>query len=475
MNMRCPANRYVNIFSRWVFIILAAAFLHPVDGLAQDSVLDGPVYVVQEGDTLWSIAMRFGVSLDELSAYNQITNADQVGVGARLVIPGFEGVSGELNTAEVGLGENLLSLSRKYQVGEEDLARLNHLTSPAELFVGRSLILPVTDGAQLPSRRVSLAPGLSTLELAVLVGQNPWKIANLNYLAGPSHALPGDIFHLPGEPSGGPGALPSEIQMLQLNPTPLIQGKAVTIHLEGPSGLTISGSLLQHTFDFFNQGDGNYYAIQGVHAMTEPGLYPLVIQGTLSSGAAFNISQPVFIRAGDYPMDPVLVVSPETIDPTVTRPEDAQWTNLAQPVTPQKQWQGMFSAPVPKDFAECWPSLFGNRRSYNGSAYTYFHTGLDFCGGIGTEIYAPASGTVVFTGPLTVRGNATMIDHGWGVYSGYMHQSEIKVAVGEKVASGQLIGLIGNTGRVTGPHLHFEVWVGGVQVDPMDWLQQEFP
>ena len=130
---------------------------------------------------------------------------------------------------------------------------------------------------------------------------------------------------------------------------------------------------------------------------------------------------------------------------------------------------------MPKDFAECWPSQFGNPRSYNGSAYNFFHTGLDFCGGVGTEIYAPADGTVVFAGPLTVRGNATMIDHGWGVYSGYMHQSEIKVSAGDKVEAGQLIGLVGNTGRVTGPHLHFEIWAGGVQIDPMDWLEQEFP
>jgi murein DD-endopeptidase MepM/ murein hydrolase activator NlpD len=81
----------------------------------------------------------------------------------------------------------------------------------------------------------------------------------------------------------------------------------------------------------------------------------------------------------------------------------------------------------------------------------------------------------VFAGPLTVRGNATVIDHGQGVYTGYLHQSEILVSVGEMVEPGQIIGKVGGTGRVTGPHLHWEVWVGGVQVEPMDWLEQEFP
>jgi len=82
---------------------------------------------------------------------------------------------------------------------------------------------------------------------------------------------------------------------------------------------------------------------------------------------------------------------------------------------------------------------------------------------------------VVFAGPLTVRGNATIIDHGWGVYSGYWHQKEIKVQVGDKVKAGQLIGIIGDTGRVTGPHLHFEMIVNGIQVEPVDWLNQAYP
>jgi len=151
------------------------------------------------------------------------------------------------------------------------------------------------------------------------------------------------------------------------------------------------------------------------------------------------------------------------------------WNALPVAVNLEREWDEVFQSPVNPLFAECYPSFYGNRRSYNGSPYIYFHTGLDFCGGVGSEIYAPAPGVVVYTGTLTVRGNATMIDHGWGVYTGYMHQSEILVDVGDYVEAGDLIGLVGGTGRVTGSHLHLEIWVGGVQVDPMDWLDRAYP
>jgi murein DD-endopeptidase MepM/ murein hydrolase activator NlpD len=90
-------------------------------------------------------------------------------------------------------------------------------------------------------------------------------------------------------------------------------------------------------------------------------------------------------------------------------------------------------------------------------------------------IYAPAPGRVVFAGPLEVRGNATFIDHGWGVYSAYYHQEEIQVQVGDVVEAGQIIGIVGKSGRVSGPHLHWELWVNGVPVEPLDWLARVFP
>jgi murein DD-endopeptidase MepM/ murein hydrolase activator NlpD len=138
-----------------------------------------------------------------------------------------------------------------------------------------------------------------------------------------------------------------------------------------------------------------------------------------------------------------------------------------------KLWNGAFRAPTPNPDIQA--STYGRLRSYNGSDYVYFHSGTDYSGATGVPIFAAADGVVVYTGELTVRGNATIISHGRGVYTGYWHQSEVEVSLGQTVKAGDEIGKIGATGRVTGPHLHFEVWVGSVQVDPKDWMDGMYP
>jgi murein DD-endopeptidase MepM/ murein hydrolase activator NlpD len=143
------------------------------------------------------------------------------------------------------------------------------------------------------------------------------------------------------------------------------------------------------------------------------------------------------------------------------------------PVSADKLWTRLWG--WPHDLVTNVTSEFGVYRVYNGGLAESFHYGVDFGGGALLNIYAPAPGRVVFAGPLDIRGNITIIDHGWGVYSAYLHQQEMYVRVGDVVEPGQVIGIVGKTGRVSGPHLHWEVWVGGVPVEPLDWLAQVFP
>jgi len=479
--------RIILIFLLVIGLFLPGSFVS-ANGLATGKVYqqqEGPIYIVQEGDSLWDIALRFKVSMDDLAKANAITDPSQLVVGARLVIPGLTGIQGVLTTGTVAYGETLRSLSRRYQVPVVTLSKLNHLTSPTELYAGSTLIIPEENSNAGSSRRSLLLPGQSLLEAAILQGASPWAYVLANDLSGTWGSLPGDVLHLPEQSnsetvSPGPGALPEAISTVFLAPSPMIQGDVAQIEITGTIGISLTGTLIGHDLRFFSSSPGSYTSLQGIHAMTEPGIYSLTLTGTLPSdapyfGAKFSFSQPILVSPGNYPFDPVLTVDPATIDPAVTGPEDAQWAALTATPTRQKLWEGIFASPVPAPYSDCFPSRFGDRRSYNGSSYTYFHTGLDFCGGVGTQILAPAAGRVVFAGPLTVRGNATVIDHGWGVYSAYLHQSEFQVKVGDMVQKGQVIGLIGGTGRVTGPHLHWEIWAGGVQVDPMTWLQQPYP
>jgi murein DD-endopeptidase MepM/ murein hydrolase activator NlpD len=423
---------------------------------------DQPYYVVQEGDSLWEIAARFGVTIEELQKANNIVDPGQVGVGARLIIPGVSGVSGQLSTVTISFGETLRSLSRHYEISEAALAELNHVVSPTELYAGAPLIVPLTQ--EKSDDRIShtgLISGQSVLEFAVLQDENPWSLTF-------SDGSPGTALEI------GRSGLPVEIERVDVDPLQMIQGGTTVIKVYAPPNVTIRGSLAARKLNFFAQ-DYGYVALQGIYAFIPPGLYPLILEGEFTGGEHFAFSQSVLVRDADFPYDPTLEVNPATTDPAVTEPEKQLWESLGTAVSPEKMWNGSFISPVPKDLANCWTSFFGTHRSYNSGPYDSFHSGLDFCGQVGTELYAAAPGKVVYTNTLIVRGGVVVIDHGWGVYTAYDHLSAILVQPGDIVQPGQLIGLGGATGRTTGPHLHWEVWVGGVQVNPVEWLTISFP
>ena len=435
-----------------------------------------PVYIVQPDDTLSSIAARFNITLNDLMAANDLTNPDLVVAGWQLVIPGLVGVSGVLDTTLINFGDSYRSLLRRTQISEDIFRKLNRIVSPGEFYVGSSMIIPQQqDAPQLTG--MSPAVGESLLEMAVRNNTDVWTVSGLNALTGTWAGLPGDALYAPGTGSGQTSnGLPSAFESAAIPTLPFKQGGTSEIVIKAQAGVTLGGMLADYPLHFFPMEDGSQVALQGIHAMLTPGVYPLRIDATLPDGTKQSYEQMVLVNSGYYPKDPVLTVDPTTIDPAVTEPEDKQILSFVSILSAQKLWQGMFSMPVAEP--ACIYSYFGDRRSFNGSDYIYFHAGVDY--GICSDahpydIYAPAAGIVVFDGPLTVRGNATIIDHGWGVFTGYWHQEESYVSVGQQVQPGDLIGKIGKTGRVTGPHLHWELWVNGVQVDPLDWLNQAYP
>ncbi len=116
-----------------------------------------------------------------------------------------------------------------------------------------------------------------------------------------------------------------------------------------------------------------------------------------------------------------------------------------------------------------WP-VAGPITSPFGMRWGKLHPGIDIGANMGVPIHAAAAGTIVYAGWMEGYGNLTVIDHGGGIATAYGHQSKLEVSVGQQVQQGQEIGLIGSTGFSTGPHLHFEVRVNGVPVDPMGYL-----
>lgn len=464
----------------WISILLLIALLGagnltPASAQEQSG---SPVYIVQSGDSLWSIAQQFGVPFDQLTAANNIYDATQLNAGDSLFIPGLAGYSGPVITTPLGYGETLASLSRRYTVTLETLLLLNRLTSPDELFAGINLVVPAANPAQPVGRRTTIAPGQSLLEAAAIAGSIPWALAAANHLGNTWETLPGEVLFLPSTTDDGPGGLPSPITGIEVNPLPTVQGKTTVIRIHTSDDLVLGGAWVGQDLHFFKETDNVYVALQGIHALTAPGFYPLTLEGSLADGSPFAYEQAVYVRDGGYLFEAIELppdVAEKTLDPVITGPENELWFSLTALATAEKRWDGMFLNPSPYPLSTGFPSVFGNRRSYNGSDYEYYHSGLDMFGNVGVEIFAPAAGTVVYTGTLDVRGGATVIDHGWGVYTTYMHQSEILVDVGETVTAGQVIGLVGASGRAQGPHLHFEVWVGNVAVDPLDWLTLIYP
>ena len=457
-----------------VLLVLTFSLFNPV--FARENQAGGPTYIVQAGDTLWTIARNLHISYDELLTANQLTGESSIIPGKVLEIPGLEDVSGVLSIVKVEYGESLQSISRRYDVPLDALVKLNRLTSPVELYVGVSTVLVAeTETLYQAGKRVSLAPEQSSLELAVIENLNPWDLIITNDQGGEWDLIPGEVLYVQGTDSSGPGAFPEQIQSVTYTPNRFIQGHTSVFKVKAPEGTIIQGYLGEYPLSFFSETGVNYLALQGLHAKEYLGLKPLSVFGTLPDGTPFAHTQMVQIRSGEYPYEEILNVPPKTIGVDLTDEETEFLEEFADQATGNKFWEGDFLSPVPVELSKCWVSFFGNRRSYNGSGFFYFHSGLDFCGAMGGNILAPAPGKVVFVGSQLLHGNTTMINHGWGVYTLYAHQSEFLVQEGDRVKAGDIIGRVGSTGRSTGPHLHWEIWVGGIQVDPMDWLVDSYP
>lgn len=440
---------------------------------AQDIQPSFAEYVIQPGDSLSKISQKFNISLDDLITENEISDPNQVFEGTILTLRGVNWVVGLLDTQIMQFGESSKSLMRRYHIDLNTLSRLNGLASPSQLYLGNAVLLPTQRNEDWESGRWGVGIQESMFETSIISGINPWEVVAANQLKGRWDSIPGDIVLLPGTNDPGPGAFPSQISNIEFEEEQFVQGNTAVLKLTSKQpAIEIKGSFSEKPLNFLISENGQYIALQGIHAFQPAGLAPISI--TIKNDGKYTIKyqQWINVRKGDFEFEKISI-DPAFLDVEKGEIEDLLLNSIVANISPTKYWSNVFIPPTP--YPDSINSFFGTRRSYNDSPYNYYHTGVDYGAGTGVEISAPAAGVVVLAQLLEIRGNVIIIDHGWGIYTGYFHQSEILVEVGDVVEPGQVIGLIGSTGRSSGAHLHWELWASGIQVNALNWLVNIFP
>jgi murein DD-endopeptidase MepM/ murein hydrolase activator NlpD len=270
-------------------------------------------------------------------------------------------------------------------------------------------------------------------------------------------------------PAPTPTRLPPHIAAAAV-PNPGAQGHVLAVRVTTSDSMTVTATLDHRTVALYETSPHHYWAPIGISALAELGDVRMTVQAFDAAGREIQRRFAVEITDGGYATENI-VLSPETaalLDPALVQAERERLEALWKESSSRQQWRAAWQTPGGTDTT----SAFGTRRSYNGGPTTDFHAGQDFHAAKGEPVFAPAAGVVALAEPLHVRGNTVWLDHGLGVFSGYFHLSEIDVEVGQRVKPGDLLGRVGSTGLSTGPHLHWEVRIDGVAVDPLEWIER---
>lgn len=243
------------------------------------------------------------------------------------------------------------------------------------------------------------------------------------------------------------------------------QGSAVLARCHAPAGAQLTGSFAGRAVRFYSSGDGQL-ALVPVDLELAPGDRVLDATATLANGERMQEELTLRVQKGTFRIQRLRVepkmVHPDPLSLARIEREQAQVEEALSPVTP-RAFTGRFRRPVPG--AET--ASFGGRRIFNGVPRSP-HSGVDFRAVTGTLVESPAAGTVVLVADHYFAGRNVWVDHGLGVFTNYAHLSGVAVRPGQRVRAGEVLGRVGNTGRVTGPHLHWAARVSGARVNPMD-------
>lgn len=251
---------------------------------------------------------------------------------------------------------------------------------------------------------------------------------------------------------------PVNLPKVLLNPATPGPGDIVIVTVKGVEG-PVEGKF-RDTKLHFNPFQGSFQAVLGIDLFTEPGKYNLDI-----SAHDKALSRSVKIVKKKYPVQKLTLpkdmveLSPEN---EARADREQQKISAIWPNDTSRVWDGSFINPREGEIS----TRFGLRRVINGISKNP-HSGVDVAADEGQEVYAPNNGTVVLVDDHFFSGNSVVLDHGQSIYTMFFHLSKILVSEGRQVKKGDVIALVGSTGRSTGAHLHWGVRMQGARVDPL--------
>jgi len=248
-------------------------------------------------------------------------------------------------------------------------------------------------------------------------------------------------------------------QTLEL-PESIRQGRTLRIHGPAPAVAVRMG---ERTVRLFPQADGGSFGLMPVPADQKPGAYSVEL---LDAGNAVLHSAPVTVLDAHFRKQNVIIA--ESLAELGPSPGESETSGaFRKSVSEVRYWSEPLGLPV----RGCITSPFGVQRYLNGKPTGDFHGGLDQRSPAGAPVHAVAGGVVKIVREWNLHGHTVGIDHGQGLESMYLHLSKFAVAEGDRVQKGDVIGYVGSTGRSNAPHLHWTLYVNGVAVNPLDWVQ----
>jgi murein DD-endopeptidase MepM/ murein hydrolase activator NlpD len=266
--------------------------------------------------------------------------------------------------------------------------------------------------------------------------------------------------------ASGTAAAASTPRALISNPIEIAQGEIVEVTIPADGIISLEAKMGKEPVYFFPEENGDFSALIGADVEAKPGLVKISLRSATASGASRERQIGVRIKAKAFKKESVTVpaefdqFTPELLQRI--RREQGQFARVYRAATPKRFWELPFVTPVPVEIT----SPFGYRRIINGTPRSP-HTGTDLRAAMGTEVKVSNDGRVVLTGDFYFAGRSVVVDHGAGLFTMYFHLSQIKAEEGAEVHKGEVIGLSGMSGRVTGPHLHWGALLNGSRVDPL--------